>query len=64
MTVIQPYSPEDHESLHARGEGHEDRWWKVVYEPKEEKFDSVTVGASVSTPLTMSLLKSRGMTIG
>jgi hypothetical protein len=36
MTVIQTYSPENYESLQARGEEHEDRRWKVVYDPDKD----------------------------
>ncbi|SRR6266403_2086937 len=30
------YIPENHESLQARGQRHEDRWWKVVHEPDKD----------------------------
>jgi len=36
MTVIQTNSFKYHESLHARDDGHADRWWKVVYKPKKD----------------------------
>ena len=36
MTIIQTYCPENHDSLQARSEGHEDRWWKVAYNPDKD----------------------------
>ena len=30
------YSPENHESFQARSEDHEDRWWKVAYDPNND----------------------------
>ena len=33
MTTIQTYTPENYESLETRDEEHEDRWWKVAYDP-------------------------------
>jgi hypothetical protein len=36
MTDIQTYIPENYESLQARGEDHEDRWWKVAYAPDKD----------------------------
>ena len=36
MTVIQTYCPENHDSLQARGEGSEDRRWKVAYDPDKD----------------------------
>ncbi len=36
MTVIRTYVPENHESFQARGEEHEDRWWKVANDPNKE----------------------------
>ena len=35
--VIQTYFSENHESLQGRGEDHEERWWKVAYDPKKEQ---------------------------
>jgi hypothetical protein len=36
MTTIQTYSPENDVSLYTRGEEHEDRWWKVAYDPSKD----------------------------
>ena len=36
MTVVQTYSPENHETFHAWGEDHEDRWWKVANKPNKD----------------------------
>jgi hypothetical protein len=35
-TVIRTYGLENHDSLQARGEEHEDRWWKVANDPNKE----------------------------
>jgi hypothetical protein len=36
MTTIHTYVPKNYKSLQARGEGHEDRWWEVVYDPSKD----------------------------
>jgi hypothetical protein len=36
MTVIRTYGPENYESFQARGEEHENRWWKVANHPNKE----------------------------
>jgi hypothetical protein len=37
MTMIRrTYVPENHDSFQARGEEHEDRRWKVAYDPNKD----------------------------
>jgi hypothetical protein len=36
MTVSQTYCPENHNTLQARSEDHEDRWWTVAYHPDKD----------------------------
>ena len=36
MTVIRTYVLENDDSLQARGEEREDRWWEVANDPNKE----------------------------
>ena len=36
VTVIRTYGLENHDSLQARGEEYDDRWWKVANKPNNE----------------------------